>query len=43
MYRSAIVNELEHVMFWCNELHGDKQIECILCSHPEWYVKCVEM
>ena len=23
MYRSAIVNELGHVMFWCDELQGD--------------------
>lgn len=43
MYRSAIVNELGHIMFWCDELQGDEQIECILNSHPEWSVKCVEM
>ena len=43
MYRSAIVNELGHVMFWCDELQGDEQIECILNSHPEWSRKCVEM
>lgn len=43
MYRSAIVNELGYVMFWCNELQGDEQIECILNNHPEWSVKCVEI
>ena len=43
MYRSAIVNELGHIMFWCDKLQGDEQIECILNSHPEWSVKCVEM
>ena len=43
MYRSAIANELGHVMFWCDELQGDEQIECILNSHPEWSIKCVEI
>lgn len=43
MYRSAIVNELGYVMFWCDELQGDEQIECILNSHHEWSVKCVEI
>lgn len=43
MYRSAIVNELGHVMFWCDELQEDEQIECILNSHPEWSVKCVKI
>ena len=43
MYRSAIVNELGHVMFWCDELQGYKQIECILNSHAEWSRKCIEM
>ena len=41
MYRRALVNELGHVMFWCDELR-DGQIECILNGHPEWSVKCVE-
>ncbi len=41
-YRSAIVNELGHVMFWCDELQGDEQIGCILNGHPEWSIKCVE-
>ena len=43
MYRSAIVNELGYVMFWCDELQGDEQIECILNGHPEWSIKCVEI
>ena len=43
MYRSAIVNELGHVMFWCDDLRGYEQIECILNGHPEWSVKCVEL
>lgn len=43
MYRSAIVNELGHVMFWCDELQGNEQIECILSGHPEWSIKCVEI
>ena len=30
-------------MFWCDELQGDEQIECILNSHPEWFIKCVEI
>lgn len=43
MFRSAIVNEIGHVMFWCDDLRGDEQIECILNEHPEWFVKCVEI
>ena len=42
MYRSAIVDELGYVMFWCDELQGEEQIECILESHPEWSRKCIE-
>lgn len=42
MYRSAIVNEIGHVMFWCDDLRRE-QIECILNGHPEWFVKCVEI
>lgn len=41
MYRSAIVNEIGHVMFWCDDLRRE-QIECILNGHLEWFVKCVE-
>ena len=43
MYRSAIVDELGYVMFWCDELQGEEQIECILDSHPEWNRRCVEI
>ena len=43
MYRTAIVDELGHVMFWRDELHGEEQIECILNSHPEWSIKCIEI
>ena len=42
MYRTAIVDELDHPMFWCDELHGKDQIHCILNSHPEWSIKCIE-
>ena len=43
MYRSAIVDELGHVMFWCDEIKGDERIEEILHSHPECSVVCVEV
>lgn len=36
MYRTAIVDELGNVMFWCDELQNEKQIEYLLVSHPEW-------
>lgn len=42
MYRTAIVDELGHVMFWCDELQSEEQSECILESHPEWSRKCIE-
>lgn len=42
MYRSAIVDETGWVMFWCDELQGEDQIESILESHPEWYIKAIE-
>ena len=41
MYKTAIVDELGYVMFWCDELQRDEQIECILNGHPEWSVKCI--
>ena len=41
-YRSAIVNETGHVMFWCDELQGEEQIECILNGHPEWKLEYIE-
>ena len=40
MYKTAIVDELGHVMFWCDELY-EEEIECILNGHPEWSVKCI--
>ena len=43
MYRRAIVNEIGHVMFWCDELKNDKQIECILNEYPEWSVRCIKV
>ena len=43
MYRTAIVNELGCPMFWCDELQGEEQIECILNDHPEWSIKCIEI
>jgi len=42
-FRSAIVDETGWVMFWCDELQGEEQIECILESHPEWSRKYVEL
>ena len=42
-FRSAIVDELGYVMYWCDELQDEDQIECILNSHPEWSRKCIEM
>lgn len=43
MYRTAIVNELGYVMFWCDELLGQEQIDCILNSHSEWSLSCIEV
>ena len=42
-FRSAIVDETGWVMFWCDELQSEEQIECILDSHPEWSRKCIEV
>ena len=42
-FRSAIVDELGYVMYWCDELQDGYQIECILNSHPEWSRKCIQM
>ena len=42
-FRSAIVDELGCVMYWCDELQDEDQIECILNSHPEWSRKCIEI
>lgn len=40
--RTAIVDETGCVMWWCDELQGNEQIECILVSHPEWSMKAIE-
>ena len=40
-YRSAIVDETGWVMFWCDELQDESQIECILNSNPKWTKKCI--
>ena len=42
-FRSAIVDELSCVMYWCDELQDEDQIECILNSHPEWGRKCIQI
>lgn len=40
-FRSAIVDELGEVMYWCSEL-SKKEIKDILDTHPEWRKECVE-
>lgn len=43
MYRTAIVDELGWVMWWCDEVCGGwSHIEDILAEHPEWSVKAIE-
>lgn len=42
-YRTAIVDELGMVMWWCDELQDGEQIEAILNSHPEWDVQTIEI
>ena len=39
-YRSAIVDECDDVMYWCDELSSADERE-ILESHPEWHTKCI--
>ena len=41
-FRTAIVDETGLVMFWCDELQDEEQVECILNSHPEWRIECIE-
>ena len=41
-YRRAIVDETGWVMFWCDELQGEEQIESILDGHPEWSIAYIE-
>ena len=43
VYRSAIVDELGCVMYWCDELQGDEQVDGILDGHPEWKVAAIEL
>lgn len=42
-YRTAIVDELGWVMWWCDELQGNEQIETILVGHPEWSMRAIEV
>lgn len=42
MYRRAIVNELNEIICWCNDL-TDIEIESILFSHPEYKISCIEL
>ena len=42
-FRSAIVDELGYVMYWCDELQDEDQIECILDNHLEWSRKYIQM
>ncbi len=39
-FRTAIVDELGCVMYWCDKLK-DKEIEDILNNHPEWSRQCI--
>ena len=39
-FRTAIVDELGCVMYWCDELK-DKEVEDILSNHPEWNRRCI--
>lgn len=42
-YRTAIVDELGCVIWWCDEIVGGwDQIEAILVGHPEWSVRVIE-
>ena len=42
-YRTAIVDELEWVIFWIDELQGWEQVKAILYGHPDWTVRCIEI
>ena len=41
-FRSAIVDECGDVMYWCDQLSRDEEIE-ILLEHPEWTTRCFEV
>lgn len=40
-FRTAIVDELGEVMYWCDEL-SQNEVEEILDNHVEWKKKCIE-
>ena len=42
MYRSAIVDELGEVMYWCSDLTKEEVYQ-ILCDHPEWDCNLIEI
>lgn len=42
MYRSAIVDELGEVMYWCSDLTSE-QVYQIMCDHPEWTCDLIEI
>jgi hypothetical protein len=41
-YRSAILDEVLCVRYWCDQL-TDEQVDEILENHPEWRIMCVEV
>lgn len=41
-FRTAIVDELGWVMFWCSDLTEEEKLN-ILYDHPEWSIKCIEL
>lgn len=41
-FRTAIVDETGCVMFWCDELQDEEQIEYILNLYPECRRECIE-
>ena len=41
-FRTAIVDETGWVMYWCDTLQGQEQIEAILEAHPEWRLEAIE-
>lgn len=42
MYKSAIVDELGEVMYWCSDLTKEEVYQ-ILCDHPEWDCDLIEI
>ena len=41
-YRSAIVDELGAIMYWCDDL-SEAEIYNILIEHPEWERRCIDV